>query len=517
MKNKRYYALNSFALSVFIVSILFIWQGNKGFNIGDEGFLWYGAQRVLVGEVPIRDFMAYDPGRYYWSAALMYGFGDNGIMALRLAVAAFQVIGLFIGVFLVSWSSAVENKRSPLYTVLVALILVMWMFPRHKIFDISLSLLQIGVLAFLIENPTTRRYFISGFFIGLVAVFGRNHGMYGSAGSLGVMLWLSIKREKGPYFVKGFLAWSVGVVVGFIPILLMVVAVPGFFTAFLESVKFLFEVKETNLPLPIPWPWTVNFAAVSSIDAARGVLVGLFFIATLVFGCLTIAWVLLQKFKKRPVTPALVATAFLSLPYAHYAFSRADVGHLAQGIFPLLMGCLLLLSAKAARVKWPFTAALCAGSLGAVHIYHPGWQCHLSKQCVTVEVSGNNLQITPDVAGSIALLRRLAEQYAPNGQSFIATPFWPGAYALLERRSPMWEIYALFPRSEAFEKMEIDRIQAAGPGFALVLDIPLDGRDELRFKNTHPLANQYIMDNFILLSDTPNQVYQVYKSKYFYQ
>ena len=53
----------------------------------------------------------------------------------------------------------------------------------------------------------------------------------------------------------------------------------------------------------------------------------------------------------------------------------------------------------------------------------------------------------------------------------------------------------------------------ANPGFVLVFDIPVDGRDELRFRNTHPLIHQYIMDNFERLSDSPNPAYQIYKAK----
>jgi hypothetical protein len=112
------------------------------------------------------------------------------------------------------------------------------------------------------------------------------------------------------------------------------------------------------------------------------------------------------------------------------------------------------------------------------------------------------------------MLAKLAEQFAPGDRSFIAAPFWPGAYASLKRKSPMWEIYALFPRGEAFERAELDRIKAADPGFAVILDFPLDGHDELRFRNTHPMIDRYVRDHFEPLSGyAQNPEYHLYRSR----
>lgn len=513
IQKHNYILFKALAISVLGVWASFLWQGHKGFNLWDEGYLWYGVQRVLAGEVPIRDFMSYDPGRYYWSAALASVFGDDGIMSVRAAVAVFQVLGLFAGLLLVAQSTKTKEKSDIVFWLIAAATLIVWMFPRHKLFDISISIFQIGVLAYLVSNPIAKRYVIAGACVGLIAVFGRNHGVYGAVGSLGVIAWLSIRQRSGPALLHAVLLWAGGVVIGFSPIALMALLVPGFAAAFLSSVLFIFEFGGTNLPLPVPWPWKANFTAVPLFETVRGVLTGLFFIGTLVFAALSILWVVYRKLDGKPVQPALVASAFLAIPYAHYAFSRADVGHLAQGIFPLLVGCLVILSVAGGRVKWPLAAILCVASFWVMHVFHPGWQCMASRQCVGVEIAGKTVQMEPGTANEIAMLRQLAEQFAPNGQSFIATPFWPGAYALLQRKSPIWETYALFPRTEAFENKEIERIKAAAPGFAFILDLPLDGRDELRYKNTHPLIHQYILDNFDPVAISQNPAYQVYKAR----
>ncbi|MBZ0072515.1 MAG: hypothetical protein K8I04_12425 [Gammaproteobacteria bacterium] len=500
-------------ISGFVVLLSFLWQGNKGFNLWDEGYLWYGVQRVLQNEVPIRDFLAYDPGRYYWSAALLKVAGDDGVMSLRAAVAVFQVAGLFVGLLLVAQSAKVKGKTDIFYWLIAAATLAVWMFPRHKLFDISLSIFLIGVLTYLISNPIPKRYIITGACVGLIAVFGRNHGVYGAVGSLGVISWLAIKRCSGPGLIKALAFWGGGVVIGFLPIILMAILMPGFAKAFWESIRFLFEQKATNLPLPVPWPWTIAFATSSFSDAVRRALIGVFFIGALVFAASSVAWVVYCKFNDKSVPPVLIAAAFLAFPYAHFAFSRADVSHLAQGLFPLLIGCLVLLISARPQIKWPIAAALCAVSIWIMHAFHPGWQCFASKQCINVDISGKHLQVDPGTASDIVFLRQMADEYAANGRSFIVAPFWPGAYALLERRSPMWEIYALVPRPELFEKKEIERIKASEPGFALVLDMPLDGREELRFKNTHPLIYQYILNNFEPVPHSHSSAYQIYRKK----
>ncbi|NOT12374.1 MAG: hypothetical protein HOP23_11180 [Methylococcaceae bacterium] len=498
-------------LSSGTILALFLWQGHIGFSLRDEGFLWYGAQRVMLGEVPVRDFMSYDPGRYYWSATFMSLWGDNGIVALRAAVAIFQAIGLFIGLVLLARNSA---KLSLTWMLLVESTLLVWMFPSHKLFDITLSIMLVGVLAFLIESPSIYRYFLAGMVVGLVAVFGRNHGVYGVLGGFGVMGYLAVRRESNAGLMEAFASWVVGVVIGYLPMLVLIAVVPDFTAAFWESILFVFEIKTVGLPIPVPWPWLVPFGKVTLVEALRAVLVGSFFIAIVAYSVLGIAWAVRQRIKNNHVSPVFVASAFMALPYVHCAFARADVAHLAQGVFPFLIGVFTLLASQHGKIRWFAGVLLCSASLLVMLTRYPGWQCYLSHRCIEVDVGMDKLKIDQRTANDLALLNKLAERFAPSGRSFIAAPFWPGAYAALERKSPMWEIYPLIPRSQAFQLAEIERIKVANSGFAIILDLTLDGREDLYFRNTHPMIEQYIRDNFEPLSGyTENPTYQIYISK----
>lgn len=479
--------------------LLLLWQAHQGFSLWDEGFLWYGAQRVLAGEVPLRDFMAYDIGRYYWSAAFMGLMGDNGVVALRIAATIFEMLALCVGLVMLRRSSIAQPMQ---FWVLAAITLVAWMAPQYRVFDISLPILLIGGLAFLVERPTQRNYFLAGLIVGLVAVFGRNHGLYGVVGSLAAMLYLAAKRD-GPGFISAFPAWLAGMFIGYLPVLAFLVFVPGFAQAYWESIRFLFEIRATNIPLPIPWPWLVPYSKLPVSEMLSQFCTGMFFIAIVAFGLLGLVWLFRQRLQNRPVSPVLVASICLMLPYAHYAYSRADLEHLAPGIPPSLIGMLALLAGTRAAVKWSFAALLCGASLSTMLPAHPWWACHTSLQCADFRVGKDKLSIDAGTTDNLVAIGNLAARFAPGNRSFVVTPFWPGAYAVLDRKSPMWEIYALFPRSVSFQQAEIERIKAANPGFIMIYDLALDGRDDLRFRNTHPLIDQYIRDNYDVLNITP--------------
>ncbi len=504
----------SLLLSTLLVVVSFVIQGNVQFDMADEGYLWYGVQEVMRGGTPMLDFMSYDPGRYYWSASIMSLFNNNGIMDLRMSIAIFQIFGLAIGFFLILSHLKTFKKLDIIYLSLSLIILFIWMYPRHKLYDISLSIMLVANLSFFVQYPTKKGYFWAGCCIGLVAFFGRNHGLYGLAGFCGTVIWLAIKEKNRTYLLKKLLHSSVGIIVGYSPMFALMSFKPKFTTALWESILFYFEIKTTNLTLPIPFPWLVDFSAKEWGQVVREILIGCFFIALIVAGITLIIRIIYMRLNNKQVSPTLVAASFLTLPYAHYAYSRADINHLAHGIFPFLIACLILAHCRYSVVQWYrsffLVLVLLVSSVWVLLPYHPGPQCFMIKNCVEVQISGNHLKINTWTNSAITLIRNLVSQYAPNGENFFVTPNWPGAYPMFDRRSSEWELHAVFKRSETFQQAEIKKLQEAKLAFAIVSDFPLDGREDRRYSNTHPLIYRYIEENFIHINKSSKSVHRVY-------
>ena len=500
------FTLDRLLFAIFIGAGLFLWQSRFGFSLWDEGHLWYGAQRVLAGEVPILDFRSYDPGRYYWSAAWMALWKNDGILALRASAVIFLIPGLWAGLCLIPRS---KKWGSCLFIFLSCLILSAWLFPRHKLFDISVCLMLTASLAEVIANPSFRRCFLYGLVTGLASFFGRNHGVYGVAGGILAVVYLAMTSDVCRNWIKMAAGLGCGLAAGGVPFFLLFLLVPGFLLSFWDS---LLVTGNTVLPVSVPWPWTVDFGVVSNGVAARQVLVGLSFVALVLVGITGVFSLLYFGWKKRKISPALAASVLMVIPYAHHAFSRADISHLAQGIFPLLLAVLIGLALLPRWIKWSVSLCVFVISLLVMLPVHPGWQGRNNPAWIERDIGGDRLRVPPSVASDVDMLEELVQMYAPGSRSFVVVPYWPGAYALTRRKAPLCDIYPLFERSEEFQRQEIDRIQKSDPGFAVVLDFPLDGMEARRFKNTNPQIEEYIRTHFEPVEGFP-AAYQVYRSR----
>ena len=459
--------------------------GRAHLNLADEGYLWYGVQRTVAGEVPLRDFQAYDPGRYYWCAGLAPLFGD-GILGVRAAVALYAALGLFAGLAL-----AARVVRSPLALVGVGALLALWFFPRHKLFEPATALILAWSTVRVLEQPTTRRWLCGGALVGLAAFMGRNHALYGGL-ALGVALLLDAWKEPRPGFVRRAGAVVAGTLLGLTPFLGLVLFVPGFGASFVESVRVILKVG-ANLPVAWPWPWSVSWSAPSAWGSVRiAAQVAAFLLAS--FAAPTLFLVVLGTRREhwRARAP-LVGAALVGGIYLHHAGVRSDVPHLAQCIPPLFLALLLApLTLDAGRgVRVASLGGLALLSLAVSATWNPLFTNLGSGPLNEREIGGEHLQLLDSQARYLAGVQRAVAENVGDAPLFIA-PNRPTLYCVLAKTAPTWWIYYFWQAPAEEQQATIERLRARGVAWALIIDDPVDDDEALLFRATNELVWQHL-------------------------
>ena len=431
-------------LSVALVGSLHLLTGDVGFDLWDEGFLWYGVKRTAAGEVPLRDFQSYLPGRYYWAAAWSWILGD-GILALRLSNNLFRVLGLWLGLLAARRVVPHAGLLLP-----IGAVLALWMFPQHKPVEASFSLALVYVAVRLVEDPSPRWHFLSGSLVGFAMCFGPNIGLYGALALLFAILLVHERRREG-HLARKLAVWCAGVVVGLAPLLGLMAFARGFATSLGESVLYIAR-HGVNLPRPVPWPWRLDYESLGWVQGLSAFSIGtgyLLLAATLPLG-LAVAWGTRGPLlRQRAVFIACVCVGFF---FAHHASVRSDAFHLAESIQPLLLGLFAVPAALGFSHRRWATAAVWAipifltlfavpSANPALTRFQPGAAPPL---LVPHEVAGDPLRVPRPIADELTRVERaVARHVPPNDPLFIAS-MRPGLYPLLGRVSPVWEIYFLW-------------------------------------------------------------------------
>ncbi len=482
-------------LAVLAVSLSVGWfllDGNMKVNLADEGYLWYGTFAMSHGQVPMRDFHAYDPGRYLWTLAWSFILGD-GLVSLRLACVFFQCFGVVAGLL-----AARRLSRNPFFLTGIALLLCAWMHPRYKVFEQSIALMFVYAGVLLIEKPSVRRHFWVGVFGGLMAFMGRNHGAYHVV-AFGLLIAWAAWGEGWRTLWKRSAAWGGGILLGYIPQWLMFLFVPGYFRQFMVNLGEI-ATKGTNLPTRVPWPWLVPDAFTSWYRYS-----------TIAEGCFYVAFPLLFLFaavrawrQRRAglmTNPVFVAAVCVTLPYMHYVFSRADIVHLSHGAPTLVLALIALgfsFVGGARRIGFALTSVLTVGSLLA-NLFHYGITLEMiaaPNSLVRVDVRGQRMIAPLFHARVLKSAQTLATELAKKDEPVLFLPHMPGLYPFTGRLSPTKQIYFIFPARPDEDRALLAEIEAANVQWVMLHDYPLDGRDDLRFRNTNPIVFDFFRRNF---------------------
>jgi len=481
------------ACALLVTGILFALTATTPLSLADEGWHWHASVHTAQGEIPLRDFQSYDPGRYYWFAAWMLAFGP-GIETLRLATAAATAIGLFAALLVVR-----RVHASPLALMAMATLLALSVRDR---FEAATCVIGLWLAVRLLEQPTMRRHIIAGIGVGLAGFIGRNVGVYNGIASLIAVLivWLKTAPSKAP---QG-LAWlGVGALIGYAPALLLMALAPGFAASLIDSVALLWRLGRVSLVLPIAWPWVGDIAGGAGEGGLTARGIGwLLIMMPVLYG----AWIVgALRARREDVGRVAVQAAcgLFGMAYLHYVFGRADMPHLTASIYPFLLGLWAMLVIRLGKLIRSATARKIALAASALVVIVPAlalvaamiWAAR-PGQVVRARLPGGDVWLTPAQAESFEILNRVVLPHMKPGETLMAAPFMPGLYPALGRKSPLWETYFFWPAFEDYQLEMIDTMKRQQVNWAIVSDVALDGMDERRFSATHPLVWRYIQDNF---------------------
>ena len=496
--NKREFALIVIPAAA-LAAASFILQGRIDLNFSDEGFLWYGSWRTALGELPLRDFRSYQPGRYFWSAGWSFVFGQ-GIVGLRASIAVFQGIGLAFGL------AAVRRvTRSWIMLWAIGILFTIWMYPFHKMFEHSLVMILLYTGTLFLEKPTLRRHFGIGVAAGVMAMFGETHAFSAVIATFGLILftWFQTGRSG---ILSRLSAWAAGIAAGYAPMLILFVFAPGFFESFVGRISHVLLRDTLNLPLPVPWPW-ILFRNAGFLPMVHAFSMGVFFVLLPAFA-VTVGIYLLRKKHDLQLRAPLIASLFVLIPYISYSFSRADINHLTFSMHPLLLGILSLPRLQHPRLSRLLGAgrlqragtfsALLVLSFFAVAIKHPlytKWRASPGDY-VEVRILDDQIWLNKNKADLIQTMHAINAGIGP-GERLLIAPHWPALYPVLQRESPWWDIYVAWNTSENDQVMMIAALQSPPVQWIVLGDESLGGTYKLVFRETHPEVWEYIHENYV--------------------
>jgi Dolichyl-phosphate-mannose-protein mannosyltransferase len=204
-KFESFAASKKFLGSVFIfILICMMYSSTKGLSVYDEGLICYGAERVLGGDLPYRDFWtAYGPGQYYLLAGVFKIFGTSLLAARMYCVSVEWIVAILA--YLIS-----RRLTGPVGGVLSFVSVAVWLnCDRSVLYPVipALAFALAGFLSLARSASIPNNIILAGVFTGCATVVRYDLGLYTFIGQSVILVGQSfvgpIGSEKPPSQASG--------------------------------------------------------------------------------------------------------------------------------------------------------------------------------------------------------------------------------------------------------------------------------------------------------------------------
>ena len=420
----------------------------NGIDLGDEGFLAYGAVRVLQGQLPNRDFVSLQsPLSFYTSAAMFSLFGTSLVTLRALGLAIYLVIPLAV--------YGIARQRGRYVVSLAASVPAAFVGPpffNFVPFAVWHGVAAALVAAFLaIRAASTDRAVwavLAGLATALTLLSRQDLGVYVIAAvlSYGVLLRAIGIPEAGRRARRLLAFFATGAA---IPLLLVGIgwlasgALPSVFHQ-LVVFPLTTYAKTSSLPMPV---------FQSGMTATDAVVVSMFYAPPIVY-MMAAVWLVSAFIRGRAGMEEAHAAFFVVLAALFYcqALTRSDLPHLLITLGPWFV---VLSWAASASTKWvvmrlgrrarPSAARLVSISVRGVPLFLGALLLRIVTPAVlpptdvpltVLKLPAGGVRVAAPDAAWIQNAVGVLQHFAPASRSVLVLPYVPMLYFLAERRNP---------------------------------------------------------------------------------
>jgi len=458
--------LRSFIVDLACVTLLLAvcltiaWpRWRSGIDWGDEGFLAYGAVRVMNGELPHRDFVSLQPPLSFYTVALSFKLFGTSLVTMRgMGLSIFCLIPLL----LYAIARPLMNPAIAFAAALPACVLGLPLFnfvPFAVWQGITATLLAALLYLRAMSKNNSWLACVAGICTAVSLVLRHDQAIYFSMSifTLSILYRLGDKNFTWDDVARLLSFWLGGVAIVLLPLTLCWWYAGALPEMWRQLIQFPISVygKTSSLPLPkISQQPTMADAAAALLFYSPPIVI---ILATLWF----VQRVLRGRFARREAMLGffLVWSALFYLQ----ALTRSDLNHLLIALAPLFLltaFCWKIFvdamgNRAVLRTIISISAAGCAG--GFLWLVRPAVLPDSTKttQLLALNTGGVYLENGQWVSDLVTDVQR----YVPPNRSMLALPYQPMFYFLLERRNPTRWNY-LWPGDQT-TKEHVDLVQQA--------------------------------------------------------